>query len=560
MYKKLSAPQIVKFFICCVILLCVIFATQVLQNAYATELLSDANGHYVTTLLAYDYIMAGFPGNPVSYAVDYFIHYPSIRIGNNPPAFYAFSSVWALLTNDSIHAALVLSALLALIYCVITLFFAGRVLGVGAGVVIAFVTALLPIFREVAASFLIDIPIGILSLAAALSYASFLNKNTARSAIWFSLLAATALMVKLSALFLALMVPLAILISGKFYLVRNKLFWLPLLIIGILTMPWYLYTFESLTEGAKTQWTILYPFQALAGYLVILARNLSYPGIALIAAGIVERIRFVRSNPDTEAASLWAVLIALLGAVILFQALMPTNILDRYLITALCPAMLLLWQGAQVSGAYIMETVGRATRVPESVKSKTPYLIAALILMITVVPTLPFTPAPGNQMGLVAKKVAEALPANNPVVLIGSDGSRESSFIAQLAQLDQARPSMFVVRGSRLLGKEEGFMNIDYMPKFDSPEDVLRELERLSITLVVLDKSKKAREWRHNRDIAWLVENKPDLWRQVWSMDNPGLDGTLSFYILKSSETKTVDMTLLRKEFRPNSVDLPPSN
>lgn len=103
-------------------------------------------------------------------------------------------------------------------------------------------------------------------------------------------------------------------------------------------------------------------------------------------------------------------------------------------------------------------------------------------------------------------------------------------------------------------------MNIDYMPKFDSPEDVLRELERLSITLVVLDKSKKAREWRHNRDIAWLVENKPDLWRQVWSMDNPGLDGTLSFYILKSSETKTVDMTLLRKEFRPNSVDLPPSN
>lgn len=556
MNEKWSALPNIKYLVCLVIFLGIILAMQYLQNAYSVELRSDANGHYITTLLALDYVLAGFPGNPITYAVDYFIHYPSIRIGNNPPAFYALSGAWALLAGDSISAVLVLSAALGSIYCIITLFFANRVVGIGAGVIIAFVTTSLPIFRDVAASFLIDIPIGIFSLAAAISYAAFLTRNTAQSAVWFSLLAATALMIKLSALFLALMVPLAILINGKFYLVRNKLFWLPPLLIGILIMPWYLFTFENLTEGAKTQWTILYPLQALIGYLAILAENLSYAGMALVGIGIIERISFIRSNPDTPQAGLWSVIIALLGAVILFQAMIPSNILDRYLITALCPALILLWRGAQVLGAYILDKTGHALQPPESVRHKILHLIPVAILMAVMVLTLPLTPKTGNQMDLAAKKVSEALPAANPVVLIGSDGDREASFIAHLAQLDRARPSKFAVRGSRLLGKEEGFMNIDYMPKFDRPEDVLRELERLSIAMVIIDRSKLAQEWRHNRDLAWLVDNKPDLWRQVWSMDNPGSDGALSLYMLKSAEAKTVDMDLLRKEFRPNSGNI----
>ncbi len=534
---------------------------QYFQNVYATELLSDANGHYVTTLLAYDYIKAGFPGNPVTYAVDYFIHYPAIRIGNNPPTFYVLSSLWALITADSIHAALVLSAILGAVYCIFTLILSSRVLGVGAGVILAFTVALLPLFRDVAGSFLIDIPIGIFSLAAILSYARFLNTPSAGSAVLFSLLAAAALMIKLSALFLAVMVPVAILISGKFHLLRNKYFWMPVLIIGVLIFPWYLYTFESLTEGAKKQWTILYPLRALTEYLSILARNISLPGIALAGialAGIamIERFRFIRSNPNDAAADLWSVIIALLAAVVFFQALMPANILDRYLITALAPAMILVWRGARVLGEYISDVFGRRGLLSENLRNRIPHLVCAAIILIILVPALHIKPAAGNRMAEVAQKVSQTLPASNPVVMIASDGVRESSFIAQLAQLDKARPSMFAIRASRVLGKEEGFMNIDYKPKFNSPEEVLAELERLSVTMVVLDRAKQAQEWRHNRDIAWLADHRPELWRPVGSIQNPGNDGALSLLVLKRSEAKTVDFPMLRQEFRPNSGNI----
>ncbi|MEQ1889968.1 MAG: glycosyltransferase family 39 protein [Alphaproteobacteria bacterium] len=556
MNETTIVSQNIKYFLCFTGLCVIILITQYLQNVYATELLSDANGHYVTTLLAHDYIKAGFPGNPVSFAVDYFIHYPSIRIGNNPPTFYVLSSLWALITTDSIHAALVLSAILGAVYCIFTLILSSRVLGMGAGVIIAFAVALLPLFRDVAGSFLIDIPIGIFCLAAILSYARFLNTQSARSAVLFSLLAAAALMIKLSALFLAVMVPMAILISGKFYLLRNKYFWLPVLIIGVLILPWYLFTFENLTEGAKKQWTILFPLQALTEYLSILASNITLPGIALLGAGVIERIRFIRSNPNDAAADLWSVIIALLAAVVFFQALMPTNILDRYLITALAPAMILVWRGARVLGEYISDVFGRRGLLSENLRNRIPHLVCAAIILIIMGPALHIKPATGNRMAEVARKVSQTLPASNPVVMIASDGVRESSFIAQLAQVDRARPSLFAIRASRVLGKEEGFMNIDYKPKFNSPEEVLAELERLSVTMVVLDRAKQAQEWRHNRDIAWLADHRPELWRPVGSIQNPGNDGALSLLVLKSSEAKMVDFPLLRREFRPNSGNI----
>jgi len=541
------------FFACFFILLGVIVSTQYLGHAYLTELRSDANGHYVTTLMAYDYIKAGFPGNPVAFAVDYFIHYPSIRIGNNPPFFYGLSSLWALITTDTIEAALFLTAILGAIYCLIVFYWSAQLLGRWAGAFIAFIVAVLPTFQAVTGSFLIDIPIGIFSLAAALCYRDFLTNKSASAAIWFSFAAAAALMIKLSALFLAVMVLLTIIISGKFALLKHRYFWLPALLIGVLIMPWYIVTFDSVTEGAKTQWTILYPLKALTGYLLILKDNLTLPGFIALLVGLFDRIRFIRSGQNEKISDHWTIVIALFIAVIFFQILIPANILERYLTAALGPAVILSWQGALVSGRYISEAFGRRQILPERLRNKFPEMTVAALLVMILASSFPVEPQTGNQMAQTAQKAYPALLPNNPSVLIASDGARESSFIAQMAQLDQARPTAITIRGARLLGKEEGFMNVDYMPKFASPEEVLAELERLSIAMVVLDRSEKAQEWLHNRHIAWLIDNRPDLWIKISPSDNPAGDGDISIYILKSSGQKNVDMPLLTETFRPNS-------
>ena len=535
------------------LLLGITITSQYYRSAYSVELKSDATGHFITTLLAYDYLKNGLPGNPVDYAADYFIHYPLIRIGNNPPAFYGLSSIWAFIAGPTVQAALLLSAILGTLYCFILLLWLNRLFHLRVAILIAAMTALLPTYQNVTASFLIDIPIGIFGLAAAMSYAAFLQNRTAPGAIWFSIFAVMALMIKLSALFLAIMVPLAIIISGKYSLIRNRYFWLPALIIGLLIAPWYLYTFETLTAGAKTQWTITYPLQALAGYSVIIADNLSLPGAVLLAIGAVDRFLFIRAHPDSEISAHWTAVISLFFCVIIFQMLMPTNILDRYLTAALAPAMMLMLAGAQKAGGYAAKFLERYPAYPGRLRKRTPEIILAAIAGLIFFNTLQLKPGTSNQMEEVAKAAYDAMPASNPTLLIASDGGLEASFIAHMAQWDQARPSIVNIRGARLLGKEGGFMNIDYEPKFSSPGEILAELERLSIAMVVLDTAKASQSWKHNRDIAWLVENKPEIWRKIDSRTNPNGDGTVTLYILKSSATKTMDAELLRQTLRPRS-------
>jgi len=553
MTPKLSQYKIFISILAFALLAGTIIASQYFRGVFSSELMSDANGHYVTTLLAHDYIRNIFPGNPVAYAVDYFIHYPSIRIGNNPPAFYALSGLWALVTSDSIQSAYLLSAALAALYCVISMWWLARLEGMSAGLVAAISIALLPTFQRVAGSFLIDIPIGIFSLAAAICYAMFLHRGARLPAVLFSIFAAAALLIKLSALFLAVMVPLTILISGKYSLLRNRNFWLPVLIVGTLITPWYLLTFETLTAGAKTQWDITYPLLSLSGYLSVFAANFTLPGLVLVLAGLVDRLRFIRANKGSIEADQWSVIIALAVSVPLFQIFIPANILERYMITALGPMVMLLWPGAAAIGNLAGRQLQRHALISEKFSGRIPYAILAVVLGVICVNALRIEPAPSNQMAQAAQKASESLPASNPIVLVASHGRRESSFIAQLASRDKSRPSMFAVRGSRLFGKKEGFMNVDYAPKFNSPDEVLRELEKLSIAMIVLDRSAEAQMWQHNKDLAWLVDNKPELWRQIWSMDNPGGDGTLSLLMLKSAETKTLDKSILIQEFRPKS-------
>lgn len=539
------------FVILYIVALMVTFTSQYLRDVYGAELFSDATGHYITTLMVHDYLLTGFSGNPLEYAREYFIHYPSIRIGNNPPTFYALSAPWALLTSDTIASALALSAILAALYCAIVGFWACRLHSFAIGLTAAIFVGMLPSFQRITGEFLIDIPIGIASLLAIFVYAKFLHRPSLKLAVGFSALALLALWIKGSAIFLGLMVPLAVLVSGRYALLKRWEFWLPALIVGLFILPWYLYTFRTFTAGVKTQWDLTYPFLAAAGYTKIFIMNFTLPGFALGVAGLWDRLRFIRANRNTYEADQWSVIIALLFAVLIFQIFLPVNILQRYMITAFGPFAMLLWPGAVFCGRFIAERLPRSPVLSENLRTKFPQMVFALGLAFMLTAALTTGPKPSNQMRPVAHQVAASLPANNPVVVIGSDGSREATFMAELAQLDRQRPSMIAIRGGRLFGDKSGFMNVDYKPRFNTTEEVLGELERLGIALVIVDRAAAAQLWAHNKMLAELTDKRPELWQKLWSMDNPGRDGDLSLYLLKSTASRTADMALLRHELRP---------
>ena len=92
---------------------------QYLGGVYASELGGhpDEPAHYVTGLMIRDYLASGFHSGPMTYAKDYYDHYPKVALGNWPPFFYMIQSAWTLPFSPS-HASVlrlmaVLTALLA---------------------------------------------------------------------------------------------------------------------------------------------------------------------------------------------------------------------------------------------------------------------------------------------------------------------------------------------------------------------------------------------------------------------------------------------------------------
>jgi len=53
----------------------------------------DEASHYVTGVMIRDYIARGLPGNPVTFAKDFYIHYPRVAFGLWPPLFHLLSGV-----------------------------------------------------------------------------------------------------------------------------------------------------------------------------------------------------------------------------------------------------------------------------------------------------------------------------------------------------------------------------------------------------------------------------------------------------------------------------------
>jgi hypothetical protein len=267
-----------------VTVLAVSFATQWHMGAYAAELGYDEASHYASGLMMHDYLLHGLGTSPVRFLIEWHSHYPLVGIGHWGPLYYGVEAGWMLLAGTSRAAALALSAVVAaltgtVIYAV-TARRAGRVLGVLAG--LAFVIS--PIAQAGSGAVMLDLPIALLCLSAALAYAAWLRDGWWGWALAFALLAAAALLVKGNGACLALLPPFVVLIGRRWDLLRRWSFWLPAPVVGVLAGPWYAVTDGQVEAGFRYSWGWSYIHQALRANAVILVGG---AGPALLAAGVI---------------------------------------------------------------------------------------------------------------------------------------------------------------------------------------------------------------------------------------------------------------------------------
>jgi hypothetical protein len=365
---------------------------------------------------------------------------------------------------------------------------------------------LCPITQDGSAEVMLDAPITLLCLLSTAAYARWLDRRDIVHAVLFGLLASAGMLIKGNAACLALLPVLVVLIGRRFDLLRDPRFWLPLPIVAVLTGPWYMFTYRLVANGFRYEWGLNYTAVAVASNAALLLEAL---GPVLLVIAVAGWLSLVCDWPRRYRAD--AVLLclgALAAAVLVFQCTVPAAIQDRYLQPALPP--LLILTGTTLRPGYD-RLAARWLARPGGRAGMAPALLAVVLAVIVL--TGPITGERKAELGFVpaARAAWAATSGRNPVVLVIAGTGYESAAVAELAQDDPHRPSLFALRGSRLLGGG-GYNSSEYVPRFQTAAEVMAAIDDYHIPLVLFRADGNPREWAHVAQVAAAMKQYADRW------------------------------------------------
>lgn len=493
------------------LLLALCLGLQMGQGAYRGEFggHDDEAGHYITGLMIRDYVAAGCPGSPLRFAQEYYLHYPKVALGHWPPLFYLVQLPWTLLLPPDRLALMacmaILTTLLALaVYRVAAdAFSPWAAWAVGAGWLV------LPLVRQYGGLLMADMANAVFCFWAAWSFGCYLEGGRRRAALGFGVWSALAILTKGSSWLLALVPPLALLLTRRWELLRRPAFWLPVPLVLALCAPWYALTFRLMKNGFENPQGLASSLKAIPFYTAGFA-DLIGPGlvVVLFIGWAAQRGPHSIQNPTSNIqnpSGVWPAMGALLLAVPLFHCLV-TNAYDtRYLLPALAPAMLFVAAGARQLVAWL----GRwcAPRLAAG---------GVVVVLVALLAQAAWRPIPTGLIGMSA--AADAIRARpdaaGAAVLVVSDARGEGALIAQVARRE-ARPGRYILRASKALASSR-WDGSAYTAAFQTPDALLQFLESVPVGVLVWDRTIPAHKHKpHHTLLADTLARFPERLRRV---------------------------------------------
>jgi hypothetical protein len=513
------------------------FASQLSTHAYRSDFggSPDEPAHFVTGLMVRDYLGGLFPGAPMRYAENYYVHYPKVAFGHWPPVFYFIQAAWMLVFPASHASALVLMALLTAVLCAVLALSAREHFGMPAGIAVGVLLLALPIVQFHGSMVMAEVPLALFTLLATLRYAAFLRDHRWQDSMWFGIWTSLAVLTKGSGYALALM-PAAALLTGQIRLIKRWSFWLPAVVVAVATLPYTILTLRMNSAGWDSRQAFDPAFTAeairrMGGYVV------GIMGIPLFLFGLAGLVWLIRSRA-ARTDSFWACLLTLACSVYLFHVILPVAIEPRYHFMALPAFVLFAAAGAQWMAGLLPRRVSKR------------WAVAAALLLLAIGPSLrAMATVRRTNHGFrdVARFVAASPELRQQMILVSTSGRTavsktsdergdpEGMFIAEMASLDSARPSGYVLRASKMLSRAD-WNEKEYKLLYDTPEAVGGALDKLSVSLLVVHTAQAdSRRPKHHHDVLLeMLKNRPNNWREVYHVGarqtDDGLPEEISVY------------------------------
>jgi hypothetical protein len=132
-----------------------------------------------------------------------------------------------------------------------------------------------------------------------------------------------------------------------------------------------------------------------------------------------------------------------------------------------------------------------------------------------------------------------------------AEGGAEGAALAEIAMQDRARPSLYAVRGSRLLGGG-GYNSQEYQPRFKDPREVLAAIDRYAIPLVLVRQEPGRDKWAHIGQVEAARQLEPQRWQMLYRKVTATTSVTL--YLLVGNDRKKLDAAGLKALTGPRSL------
>lgn len=448
----------------------------------------DEPGHLVTGLMVRDWAVAGFPRPAMRYAEDYYFHYPRVGLGHWPPMFYIVQAAWTLVSPPSVGGVLLLMAVLTALLCFRTAAAVQRYAPDWAGPPTALLLLAMPPVILYSRMIMAEILLSWLCLEAVLAFAAWMEAPGWRAACWFALWAAAGCLTKVTAIWLAPMVALAILFSGRWRLLMEKSLWGAGLMVAMIALPWYI-----LAPGAMHQ------------------ASPDHTGV-ITASKAVSPSQLHRRL--TEALELFVILLEWMGPILL----------------AALYGMWSLWQRGRAIGAAIAASVAgmmilRFTVLAAAFEDRTVMPIVAP-LMIGAAGALPLMRrfpiasvtalvafASWNLLSAPPKldlHVESAVRASvrpeykDAILMVASDTFREGAFIAAMAGGESPRPGHMVLRASKMMARST-WNGQRYELLVRDTGDGMTLIDRIPVGLLVMESDPRRWKKPHMKLLAQTI-------------------------------------------------------
>ena len=511
----------------------IILATTLLlqraSGAYAASFGAEADeaSHYVTAVMIRDYLVQGFPGNPVTFAKSFYLHYPRVGFGLWPPLMHVCSGIWMLAFGAGRTSIMSLLAILTSTWAFVFYRLSRPFLGTIGAVISAVLLLLLPIDQKLTSEVMLDLPLALIMLLVMAAYARYLETEKTADALTFGVWAAVALLVKYNALALGLLPPLCIVLTGRYYLLRRKSFWLPAVPVIVIAGPWYFIMRNFIhyaAEPGKDAWTIPVAIVANAKGMVFIAGPLMFllavVGFALRRGDISRRMEF-RSKEGALCTAAAAIIVSLF----VFHSFIYPIYEPRYLFPAI-PALILL---ASQSIKYMYPVL-----------SERPILAGGAVLLLLTVHVGSTFALPSKRTSAYVK-VADAVNAaglqHSQAVLVSAEGIGEGMLTAEFTMRDQ-RPDHYVVRATKVLAKQT-LMGDNYQLKYKSPDEIMSLLDSIPIAIVVIQKCPVGRCGEHENILIEAASRYPQR-LQLLSVIPDETGSPINIYRVIGNESRAV--------------------